>query len=366
MWSERGRRAWSQLSQRAAVRHGVRALIFAGAVGVTWLIGSSAANAHHSMDPEAEAQRVQVASEVDTAVDRLLDPRVCTAPSQRQPGAAESAASAEASPKFELPPGICAPAESRDSTDRTESDREPAQNAAPDTQALPRSASDQLGGTALAGPDTVGRLAEPVREVTDGKITAVAVDHTAGTVTSLGAPVAGVVRPVTDAADTITRPVTDRLTLPSGPDTDQVLPDLAGTVDRLVPLPPVAGLPRGDKPAVPAPPVAPGVDQSTGTTSTVDLGDEAFPATGARQTGTKGASAPSTPTPVPAPLPAVPGSGVVSGNAMGSYVPLPGGGATATVPSLHSHDVPPTGASPATAHEAALRDLAGEPAVSPD
>lgn len=373
MWSERGRRAWSRLSQSASVRNGVRALVFAGAVGVTWLIGSSAAQAHHGMDAEAEAQRAEVATRVErTVFDRLLHPDACATPSQRQPGATEFVNRTDVSQRFELPPESCDSPDSRESRESTDSDREPARHAAPDPQAPPRSAPSQLensGGTANAAPGNtvVGPLTEPVRTVTDGKITAAAVDHTEGTVTGLGAPLTDAIRPVTDAAGTITRPVTGQL--PESPVTDEitdrVFPGLGGTVDRLVPLPPVAGLPQGNQPAAPAPPVAPGVDQSTGSTSTVDLGDEAYPG-GARQTGKKVGSSTVPNKPVPAPLPAVPGSGVISGYAMGSSVPLPGGGATATVPAFPSHDVSKSGASLATAHVAALRDLAGEPAVSPD
>ncbi|MGH3712249.1 MAG: hypothetical protein ACRDT4_02135 [Micromonosporaceae bacterium] len=370
-WGERGRRAWSRLSQHATVRNGVRTLVFAGAVGVTWLIGSSAASAHHATDPEAEGNRkaakpsVERTVETSTGVlDRWLRPDGCTAPSQRQPGATD-AERAEASSHNELSADNCDPADSRDLRDSTGADTAPTENAAPDTQALPRTASGQheegSKGTANADPDRsiVGPLAHAARPVTQGKITAVLVNHTEGTATGL---VTDVIAPVTDTAGTITRPVTDRLTAPPVTDeiTDRVLPGLSG----VVPLPPVAGLPQGNKPAAPAPPVAPGVDQSIGSTSTVDLVDEALSG-GTRQTGQLGAgSAPSTP--VPAPPPAVPGSGVLSGYATGSYVPLPGGGATATVPAFLSENTPISGASPATAFDATLRDLAGEPAVSPD
>lgn len=364
MWSERGRRAWSRLSQSASVRNGVRALVFAGAVGVTWLIGSSAANAHHGMDAESEAQRAEAVS----SIERLLQPGTCVMPSERQPGAAEYLNRADVSHRFELTPVGCAGPDSRESG-KADSGRDTVRNAAPDTQAPPRSAPGRLDNSRSATPDNtvVGTLTAPVRTATDGKITAAAVDHTEGTVTELGVPLTDAVRPVTDTAGKITRPVTDGLTTSPVTDeiTDRVLPGLGGTVDELVPLPPVAGLPQDNSPAAPAPPVAPGVDQSSGTTSTVDLGDEAAP-NGARQTGNQVGTSKVPHMPVPAPLPAVPGSGVISGYAMGSSVPLPGGGATATVPALLSHETSKSGASLATAHVAALRDLAGEPAVSPD
>lgn len=375
--SERGRRAWSRLSQSSAVRHGVRTLVFAGAVGAAWLIGTSAASAHTSTDHETGTRHSGTAAGADNAVknDTALD-RLTRRECQDQP---EGMVSKHRITEFEL-----APANLADLCDDADPTRAPAA-AVPDDQAQPRSVPGQLeaGSDSAASrrflrslgmlpgetPNATRSLDDATRPVTDDEITTAApVNHTAGTASGTDAdPLLDGVRPVSSAADEITSPVTGALADATRPVADglsgSVLPRLDGPVDNLVPLP-VAGLPSGHVPAHPAPPVAPGVDQSIDSTSAFDS-DDAVLSTEAHHTGMTSATRAPT-SPAPAPLPAVPGTGVNSGGTTSSYSPSSGGGATATVPAFPVHSALQSSTLLATAYSAALRDLAGEPAVSPD
>ncbi|MGH3728487.1 MAG: hypothetical protein ACRDTU_07010, partial [Micromonosporaceae bacterium] len=181
---EREPRAWSQLTHSVAVRNCVRALIFAGAVGVTWLIGSSAASAHQDTDPEAEAQRAETG-----VLERLLLTHDCSDESSTSEDAnpenpTDAGASQGKITSFTLTPhelvDPCA----------TRLDRERGTDLAPDSQAAPgtyrgqfsesegETPADQDGSIDLLPPFTgeppvIRPLANAMQPITNGKVVAV-------------------------------------------------------------------------------------------------------------------------------------------------------------------------------------------------
>lgn len=414
--AERGERAWSRLAQRAGFRHCVRVLVFAGAVGTAWLIGSSAASAHSAdgqVGVSGHRSGVERGVENNTWRSDELLRQQCTGgssdlagPDSRNTGDAKNTEAGQH--------GSTAKAQHNRNTkhNRNTIDPEPvsqpsacgareesaAGEAAPGSQASSPDAGHTLEGsegTATTSADPHGRSAsgtadgaatqipplgslagETLTTATgvvggDEAVSAAPVSHTAGRATDAhGSPLASALQPVLSTVDTVSRPVTDVLAHATRPVADEVAgdeaPRLGNTVHKLVPLP-GAGLSPDEAPVNSAPPVAPGVDLASGKTSPVEAVDAApTKSKQARHTGPKDA-APASHLPIPVPLPAVPGSGVSYGNATGSqFSQQQGGGMTATVTGLPISSAPESSALLATAYQAALRDLAGEPAVSPD
>ena len=406
----RGPRAWSRLSQVPATRMCLRALIFAGAVGVTWLVGSATATAHESTGHEAEAMRTVAL----TGVERLVENNTVMARQAGEPSCTPvSSASDVPSPigtsvmtdvadvsgvavvddtvHSELAPSRST--EACDASDRGHGVSDDTWHADPVSQVLPLATRAQFGvlqGLADTDPDSSVELPGNARgehrtavgsslQVTDsivrnGITTAAPVSHTDGwspdmaDVTILdvdhvvATAVAPMLAPMMGPVTTVLGPLTDGLSA-------TVLQPLLDGMTLALPQvsPPAAGKPTGQAHHTLASPVTPDVGRANSTTSTGDSVDEVQPTASVHQTGsTPGAESPVPTAPAPAPLPAVPGSGVSTGTETGSSGPVLIGGVVATIPASLDPRALEVSALHVTAYDASLRDLAGEPAVSPD
>ncbi len=428
--TEREAHALSLLARNHGLRILVRALLFAGVVGAAWFIGSSSADARPIADAQVMTHRgIESSVDMVENNTERIDAREtrqresessCVADAALVPedtADAKTARHSNSSKTSKTSKSWCLSTSAQETTSNTQDlsqllrhlyenpegsastdvdpDRSPVSGAAAGTGATtspfaPTNASRSLSGDRKAPHEDVaprhqkvsaggGDVAvrggvlvawAPVNPTVANAVASSEVfgDHIANTVwsgvrvvapLSVPAPLTGV---TSGGADSITTALMG-LTW-SAPDV--LVGDLLsrwGSEIKLVE--PLVGTPRPEGPAIhKEQPVAPGIASSGGTPPN-EADGAAMPSTPHRSTGMKDA-VPASKLPAPSPLPTAPGAGVHTGGATGSHLPTSEGGATATVPALSFHGAYEFDALFTTAHHSSPRDLAGEPAVSPD